>query len=209
MTPTPFQKLVVAMLKCEQSPGQSVYQHGVSVNRHFEDLITVLSQGGNDPDWKLPDWAITYADDIIKNIHPSEITSVYLVYHDAGKPHCRVEENGKTHFPDHAAVSKRVFLEAGGDPVIANLIGSDMDIHTLSSDEIKKKCESEWTVKDACTLLLAALSEIHSNAKMFGGINSTSFKIKWKQLDRRGKQVCKHFFKEQESERERTFEECH
>lgn len=207
MTPTPFQKLVVAMLKCEQTPGQSVYQHGVSVNHHFEDLISVLSQGG-DSDWRLPEWAVTYADDIIKNIHPSEITSVYLVYHDAGKSECKViDENGKVHFPNHAAVSKRVFLEAGGDPVVANLIGWDMVLHTAKAEEIEEYCKI-WTKQDAATLLLAALAEIHSNAKMFGGIESASFKIKWKQLERRGKQVCKHFFKENESGSKRTFEKC-
>ena len=67
-------------------------------------------------------------------------------------------------------------------------------IHTATAEEIDKKLEEDWTEQDACTLLLAALAEIHSNAKMFGGIDSTSFKMKWKQLDRRGKQICKKLF---------------
>jgi hypothetical protein len=41
------------------------------------------------------------------------------------------------------------------------------------------------------TLLVTSLCELHSNASMFGGIESTSFKIKYKQLDKRGNQVLK------------------
>lgn len=41
----------------------------------------------------------------------------------------------------------------------------------------------------AKTNLIAGLSEIHANASMFGGIDSTSFKIKWKQISKRGKKI--------------------
>ena len=41
------------------------------------------------------------------------------------------------------------------------------------------------------SLLLAGLAEIHSNAEMFGGLDSVSFKIKWKQINKRGKAICK------------------
>jgi hypothetical protein len=37
--------------------------------------------------------------------------------------------------------------------------------------------------------LLTGLCEIHSNARMFGGIESTGFKIKWKHLDKMGKRI--------------------
>ena len=47
---------------------------------------------------------------------------------------------------------------------------------------------------EAISLLLVALSEIHANAEMFGGIESTSFKIKWKQIDKRGNAICKLLF---------------
>ena len=42
------------------------------------------------------------------------------------------------------------------------------------------------------SLLITGLSEIHANANMFGGIESTSFKIKYKQINSRGKQILKH-----------------
>jgi hypothetical protein len=34
-----------------------------------------------------------------------------------------------------------------------------------------------------------AMAEVHSNAQMFGGENSDSFKIKAKHLEKRGRQV--------------------
>lgn len=43
----------------------------------------------------------------------------------------------------------------------------------------------------AISLLITGLSEIHANASMFGGIESTSFKIKYKQIDSRGKAILK------------------
>lgn len=43
----------------------------------------------------------------------------------------------------------------------------------------------------AVALLLTGLAEVHANASMFGGIESTSFKIKWKNLDKRGRAIAK------------------
>lgn len=187
-----FQELAVAMIKCEQTQGQSVYQHGISVNQHLEELIYSLDSPSKD--WKIPNWANQYRDELLANLHDKDTISKYTIYHDCGKPFClEIDENGKQHFPNHAEISKQMFLEAGGCETAANLIGWDMDIHILSSEQIAEKCNI-WNVKDACTLLLAALSELHSNAKMFGGIDSQSFKIKFKQIERRGNQICKHYF---------------
>jgi hypothetical protein len=61
----------------------------------------------------------------------------------------------------------------------------DMDIHILSADALKEFSERP----EAISLLITGLAEIHSNASMFGGIESTSFKIKWKHLNKRGRQL--------------------
>jgi hypothetical protein len=197
-----FDDLNKAMLKCEQSPGLNVYQHGQMVALFIQELIDHLKGlYGLQHKWVLPDWLETYKEDILTN-HWGSIYE-YARYHDCGKPFCRqVGPDGKAHFPDHAAISRHKYLEAGGfnnsvaQITIANLIGWDMVIHTAKSEEIENYCKNEWTVKDACTLLLASLAEIHANAKMFGGVDSTSFKIKYKQIDRRGKQICKFYFGE-------------
>jgi hypothetical protein len=185
-----LQDAVIAMLKTEQSQGQSVYQHGFSVQQHFHELIN------NPINWKIPNWFFQYKEEIINSLHDLETINLYLLYHDIGKPVCKtIDEQGKVHFPNHAQVSKKTWLEIGGDPMIANLIGWDMILHTANASEIEQYLLI-WSKQDACTLLLAALAELHSNAKMFGGFDTPSFKIKFKQIERRGNQICKFLFKE-------------
>ena len=60
-----------------------------------------------------------------------------------------------------------------------------MDLHLL------KACDMEEFASrpEAVSLLIVALAEVHSNAEMFGGMDSTSFKIKWKHLNQRGKSL--------------------
>jgi hypothetical protein len=108
----------------------------------------------------------------------------YHVYHDLGKPYCRtVDEDGRQHFPDHARISASIWRASGGDPLIGDLIERDMDMHTL-----KPAQAAEYSRMDLVpALLLTALAELHANAEMFGGIESTSFKIKWKALNKLGR----------------------
>lgn len=61
----------------------------------------------------------------------------------------------------------------------------DMDAHLLKADGLAEFASRP----QAIPLLLTALAEIHANAAMFGGLDSTSFKIKWKHLNKRGRQV--------------------
>lgn len=184
------------MSEVEQTKGQTLYQHGVSVYDHLDKLIDHLKKGIELPDWKLPDWLYRYKEEILANLHPWYVLYEYTIFHDCGKCFCRVVDlDGKVRFPDHANVSKQTFLSAGGEEKIANLIGWDMCLHTESASEIAMRCQM-WSPSDAVTLILAALAEIHSNAKMFGGIESISFKTKFKAIDRRSKQTLKHFFGE-------------
>lgn len=96
-----------------------------------------------------------------------------------------IDENGKRHFPDHAQASEQVWLAAGGNRQAALLMAMDMDAHILKAEGIEEFASRP----EAVTLLLAALAEVHSNAAMFGGATSDSFKIKAKHLDKRGRQV--------------------
>lgn len=107
---------------------------------------------------------------------------------NVGKKRCRtVDADGRQHFPDHAAVSAHTWLEAGGDPDVGDLIAMDMDVHLLKGEEVEAFSQRP----EARALLLTALSEVHANATMFGGIASTGFKSKWKHVDRRGRAILK------------------
>lgn len=167
-------------------PGMSVLEHGVSVNQYFNDLRNHVLYG--DPlayQWKLPDWV--FAPELWSSLPDDDIIRLYQIYHDCGKPFCReVDEQGRTHFPCHAEKSKEVWLQYSSDREVAELIGMDMDIHLLKDDD----CLEFSQRPQAALLLLTGLSEVHSNAAMFGGIDSTSFKIKWKHTNKRGKKIA-------------------
>lgn len=182
------------MQACQQTEGQSVLQHGISVKEHTFQLIEFLKTGQISGEWKLPDWLSKYNQQILSVLLPQDIIEEYTIYHDCGKPYCRsVDENGMPHYPNHADISYSTWLEAGGRMSAAKLMKMDMIIHTM------KACDIDEFIShpEACTLLLVGLAEVHSNAKMFGGIDSTSFKIKWNQINKRGKIICQKLFKEQ------------
>lgn len=177
------------MKSCEQTSGQSVLQHGISVKNYTFDIINHLRH--NTPlkyEWKLPDWVYENKDLLLLSLPSDKTLKYYTVLHDCGKSYClEIDSDGKKHFPNHADVSYRTFSEIFDDKAAADLIRHDMDIHLLKSDRVESFCQNEYCL----TLLLVGLVEIHSNAKMFGDLDSTSFKIKWKNLNQRGKQIIK------------------
>jgi hypothetical protein len=60
-----------------------------------------------------------------------------------------------------------------------------MIIHTLKDVGVENFSKN----KNCTTHLVVGLAEIYANSKMFGGFESESFKIKFKQLERRGKAI--------------------
>jgi hypothetical protein len=179
--------LIEMMKDCPQTATQSVLAHGESVWKTMQILLQHLKEETPIPNWwRIPPWA--YDKNILNELAPQEIIQEYLTYHDCGKPFTRIiDDDGKSHFSGHAVMSEKIWLEAGGDPLAARLIGMDMDAHMLRSDGIVEFA----TRPEAPTLLLAALAEVHSNAEMFGGTDSDSFKIKAKHLHKKGNQIMK------------------
>lgn len=166
------------MASCQQSQHQTILQHGEAVASKFKDLIHGRITG-----WRLPDWFTQNREFLIGKLPDLELLETYHIYHDCGKPYCRtVDEEGRQHFPDHARISASIWRVLGGDPQIATFIEHDMDMHLMKPADAASYPHLDL----APTLLLTALAELHANADMFGGIESTSFKIKWKCLNKVG-----------------------
>jgi hypothetical protein len=172
-----------------QTTGLTFWDHGVMVKEHCEDLL-----GQRKLTWRLPQWFTAHEQRIKDELYPRmEQLATYQVWHDLGKPYCRtVDENGKAHYPDHANVSANIWLHLGGDPAIADLIRDDMLCHTLRPADAGAFAANP----NALALLITALCELHANASMFGGLESDSFKIKWKRLDKCGNTILNQLFKE-------------
>lgn len=152
------------MQQCPQTETQSVYQHGVSVKEHMFELIDMLRNNKLLENWKLPEWLFAYREQILSQLLPDAIIEEYTLYHDCGKPYCLTyDQDGKRHFPDHAAMSYHTWLSAGGNKTAAKLMNMDMIIHTIKNNELDQFILNP----EAITLLLAGLAEIHSNSKMF------------------------------------------
>jgi hypothetical protein len=181
--------LEIEMKACEQTSGISVLRHGELVRDFYDDLIAHLEKGSPlRGEWKLPDWVADPR--VLARQLDRETVREYCRMHDCGKPSVRtVDEEGRQHFPGHAAASECIWLEIGGDPRIGRLIGMDMDIHTIKDADVVEFAGRP----EAATLMLVGLSEIHANASMFGGIDSVSFKMKWKQIDKRGRAILKQW----------------
>lgn len=185
-------QVISDMNNTEQTAGQSVYRHGLTVSHRMEEMRCHLVYGHRlHREWKLPSWLEEHRDFIKNKLYPSRILARYTILHDCGKPYCReVDEQGRVHFPDHANVSADVFQAnwTGAEPTVVDLIRRDMEIHTIKAKDVPEFIRDS---RMAVTLLIAGLCEVHANAEMFGGVDSTSFKIKWKQIEKRGKAILK------------------
>jgi hypothetical protein len=116
-----------------------------------------------------------------KNYKPLVGIYQYHINHDMGKPYCIVYgEDGKAHYPNHSQISYELYVSKFGQNVYADLIKNDMIFHSGSMEEIKSYCKNPIAIHSYAT----AWAEIFSNAELFGGIESTSFKIKKKKLIR-------------------------
>lgn len=195
---TKIRKLSALMESCPQTEGQNVLQHGRSVREHYFTLLDHINGEVSLDDasnWRIPEWIDENLLTIKENLLPRYVMDRYLTLHDCGKPAVRtVDENGKQHFPNHAESSEQVYLSNFGDQAdetVAYLIRHDMDAHMLKNDGVEAFAKNPTAI---CQLL-AALAEVTSNAAMFGGIESTSFKIKFKQINQRGKAVLNQIAK--------------
>lgn len=177
------------MATCEQSSGQTILQHGESVARTYKQIIS------NEGDHYLPQIIQENLEFLLEQTSTASEMELetYHIFHDCGKPDClTIDEQGRRHFPNHAMMSARAWLVAGGDPFIGRLIEHDMDMHTMKPADVL----SYKHLDIAPVLLLTAWAELNSNCIMFGGTESTSFKIKAKNLTKLSRAII-HAIKEQ------------
>ena len=179
--------LLESMRQCNQTQGMTILQHGEMVRDYYQDLIGHIRDGKPlHHEWRLPEWIFDPL--LLEDLPDDDLMAEYHVFHDVGKPVCRiVDGEGKQHFPNHAKVSEQVWRESGGNEDVAVLISMDMDIHLLKDEGVVEFSSRP----QARALLLTGLAEIHANASMFGGVQSTSFKIKWKHLNKRGRAILR------------------
>lgn len=187
------------MVNTDQTEGQNILQHGRSVREHYFALVEHLkgeidlSQYEN---WKLPEWLDTYREEILSSLASTYVMDRYLTLHDCGKPDVLTyDEEGRKRFPGHAESSAKVYSKKFGDgseesKQIEDLILHDMDIHLLKAVGVEEFVENP----NAISHLIAGLAELTSNASMFGGVESTGFKMKYHQLNQRGKAIMKELF---------------
>jgi hypothetical protein len=182
------EQLINDMKACEQTKGMNVLEHGDMVRDYYHDLYFHLYEDTKLRfEWKLPNWLLENKDMVINKLCNDYIMQDYMILHDCGKPYCRtVDQEGKHHFTDHANVSYEVYSKLYPENrIVGELIKKDMVVHCLKGENVEEFSRDPLAI----SLLISALCEIHANASMFGGIESTSFKIKWKQIDRRGRQI--------------------
>lgn len=173
----------------DQKAKQTILQHGISVWFKFKKLYNFLQSEDSSYHYPLPQWAITYRDYLNKFLEKSipEIKN-YLIYHDCGKPFCISSDEKGQHFANHAQVSANTFSQFFSDDKITQLIADDMLCHTTKP----KDFETLINHPNIEILLCSALAELHSNALMFGGFDSDSFKIKFKNLSKLGSRILEN-----------------
>lgn len=173
------------MQACEQFPGMGMLDHGIAVVGKFWELWNYLETGIEPQGWRIPCWMTENKDKFLAlEPHLFEIEK-YMTIHDCGKPEAFANRTETQKFPNHAEVSRQVWSRHSDDLLVLDLIADDMLAHTMKAANV----EAFASNPNYLILLLSALAEIHANCEMFGGMESTSFKIKWKQLDKRGRQV--------------------
>lgn len=173
---------------------QTILQHGEGVRSKFLELITYMESSiDSEYSYPLPKWLKEYRSILLPILKSrQEEIETYLLYHDCGKPYClEIDEQGRRHFPNHASVSQETFLKYCSNQFIAELIGKDMLCHLTKPKDYQELIQEEHIE----ILLCAALAEIHSNAQMFGGFDSDSFKIKFKNLNKLGQRILDEKYK--------------
>lgn len=169
------------MKKTEQTKGQSILQHGYSVKNWTLQVISDLKLGIG------PKILLDNKERILTNLLPNRIIKEYTILHDIGKPFCKSEDEKGQHFYNHAEVSAQIYNKLWDNPIVSALIEQDMDIHLAKSADIEELSKRPYII----TQIIVSYAELLSNSQMFGGTDTVSFKIKYKNWERITKKLWK------------------
>lgn len=161
----------------------SVLDHGMDCWHKYHRLVNQLEKNVGDPAW--PVWLALHGRALLARQAPRAVMRDYLVFHDCGKAATlEYDEQGRVHFPDHAAKSAAMWRAAGLSEDQAVLMELDMALHTLPVAAMPELASHPL----APSLLLATYAQLQSNAtSVFGGFDSDGYKIKLKAFNRRAK----------------------
>lgn len=208
--PSNMHDLKQIMLAGEQSPGTNYYQHGKEVAQAFQELMSIMADKKAEAiilpntdtriKWHLPKWLVNHQKLIYDSLKPKmALYKTYQKWHDCGKPFVKqLDEVRQAHYPDHALVSSKAWIAAGGDKEVASLIENDMVCHHLRSvPETRILCETE---PNFLALMVTAVCEMHvcqppnSDKDAVCPLDLTllpGFKIKFKRIEYYGKVMMK------------------
>lgn len=176
-----------SMLNTEQMENLNVLQHGQMVHEWYLKIVDAM-RTKKFPFYKTPKWLMENVDYLLSKIAEYDplLIKEYQVMHDCGKPYViEYDDQGKKHFPNHAKMSHDVWLKASGNEFTSGLMLRDMDMHTMKASDVDEFIKYEHFV----ILMLTSLAEIYANSTMFGGMDSVSFKMKFKQIEKRGNAI--------------------
>lgn len=180
------------MKSCYQFQNIDMLEHGKMVHHYYLKILNQLESGQGE--LRLPQALINNKNTILSTLFPLNMMKEYHYFHDCGKPFCEIiDDEGKKHFPNHAQISSQIYIQYfnhENSTKIQNLIEKDMFFHSSKMEEIEPWLQQEEK-QIIYSLLLTSLAEIYANSSMFGieGTESTSFKIKYKKLDRISKKL--------------------
>lgn len=167
-----------------QTSNIDMLEHGLMVNKSYSKILKKEEEYTRHFDFNDDDLnsLLNLQYDVILMRH-------YQIYHDCGKPFCQErDENGKPHYPNHAEKSAEIHQQYFDCEIANKLIKNDMIFHSLKSEDL-----TQWILSNDINLIaslyLTAWSELFANSLMFGGVNSDSFKIKKKKLNKSFKKI--------------------
>lgn len=180
-----------------QNDKQTLMDHGLSIREASFNLLDKIygNHAKGQDHWSdsvVPESMLEgpFNEFLRSHLHDAKTIWNYTLFHDCGKPDClELDAEGRRHFLKHEEFSSDVWSKIGTEDE-ARLMLLDMTFHRMKSEGFEDFV-SKASKSDVATLLLTAYAETYANAvdNSVEGVESVSFKIKKKNLDRLTKKL--------------------